>query len=83
MYHAGDGVTRDFVEAVKWYRKAAEQGYVEAQWSLGYMYDKGDGVTQDYAEAVYWYRKSAEQGNEGAKSDLAVLSGDEAAGGKD
>jgi TPR repeat protein len=25
-YETGDGVTQDYAEAVKWYRKAAEQG---------------------------------------------------------
>ncbi len=49
-------------EAVKWYRKAAEQGYAKAQYNLGSMYDMGLGVPQDYEEAVKWYRKAAEQG---------------------
>ena len=26
----GDGVTQDNAEAVRWYRKAAEQGYADA-----------------------------------------------------
>jgi len=39
-------------EAVKWFRKSAEQGLAEAQHSLGEMYDYGKGVTQDDAEAV-------------------------------
>ena len=30
--------------AVKWYSKAADQGYVEAQRSLGLMFDQGQGV---------------------------------------
>jgi TPR repeat protein len=31
MYATGQGVPQDHVEAVKWYRKAAEQGYAKAQ----------------------------------------------------
>jgi TPR repeat protein len=31
----------DYAEAVKWYRKAADQGYAEAQLNLGMMYDEG------------------------------------------
>jgi S1-C subfamily serine protease len=50
-------------EAVKWYRKAAEQGFLPAQVSLGYMYYEGQGVEQDYAESLKWYRKAAEQGD--------------------
>ena len=32
----------DDKEAVKWYRKAAEQGFVYAQFNLGMMYRKGE-----------------------------------------
>ena len=41
---------------MKWYRKAAEQGDVYAQFNLALMYDNGkDGVNQeDYKEAVKW-----------------------------
>jgi len=31
MYYKGQGVKLDYQEAVNWYRKAAEQGGVEAQ----------------------------------------------------
>ena len=30
MYNYGLGVTKDRAETVRWYRKAAEQGYAEA-----------------------------------------------------
>ena len=39
MYTDGEGVKQDIKEAVKWFRKAAEQGYASAQYSLGSMYD--------------------------------------------
>ena len=32
------GVAKDQVEAVKWYRKAAEQNYARAQYNLGVCY---------------------------------------------
>jgi TPR repeat protein len=35
----------DCEEAVSWYRKAAEQGYAEAQFNLGIMYATGEGIT--------------------------------------
>ena len=53
---------QDYAEAVKWYRKAAEQGYADAQLSLGFMYVNGKGVPQDGAEAVRWIGKAASQG---------------------
>jgi TPR repeat protein len=39
-------------EAVKWYRKAGEQGYADAQFELGRCYSEGLGVAKDNAEAV-------------------------------
>ncbi len=35
------GVARDEAEAVKWYRKAAEQGDAEGQLGLGLCYEYG------------------------------------------
>jgi TPR repeat protein len=60
--HAMEGVTQDFTEAAKWYRKAAEQGWTLSMPKLAAMYENGRGVPQDYTEAVKWYRKAAEQG---------------------
>ena len=48
MFLEGLGVPQDYTEAVNWFRKAAEQGYAQAQYKLGVMYDEGLGVTQDY-----------------------------------
>ncbi len=73
MYSNGQGVPQDYAEAVKWYRKAAEQGATEAQNSLGFMYYKGRGVPQDYAEAVKWFRKAAGQGHSRAQSNLGLM----------
>ena len=67
MYDQGEGVKQDYAEAVRWYRKAADQGDADAQFCLGVMYYNGNGVKQDYAEAVRWYFKAAEQGHEEAK----------------
>jgi WD40 repeat protein len=48
---------------VTWYRKAAEQGNADAQYSLGFMYENGRGVPRDDTAAASWYQKAAEQGN--------------------
>ena len=63
----------DLEEAVKWYRKAAEQGNSRAQYELGYCYIKGKGVAQDRNEAIKWYRKAAAQGNASAELRLKEL----------
>ncbi len=73
MFQRGYGVSQDYAEAVRWYRKSAEQGNEAAQCNLGFMYEKGFGVGQDYAEAVRWYRKSAEQGISRAQNNLGVM----------
>ena len=46
MYYNGRGVKQDDFEAVKWYRKAAEQGDADAQANLGSAYGAGRGVRQ-------------------------------------
>ncbi len=69
-YYHGHGVTKDYSEAVNWFRKAAQQGNADAQFKLGACYEEGLGVTQDYNEAVKWYRKAAEQGFAAAQKSL-------------
>jgi len=57
---------------VKWYRKAADQGDVNAQYNLGQCYREARGLRKDYAEAVKWYRRAAEQGDAGAQYELGA-----------
>lgn len=71
-YYFGRGVTRDFAEALKWYRMAGDHGYAAAHNNIGQMYMKGEGVPRDPAEAVKWYRKAAEMGDAPAQSNLGV-----------
>jgi TPR repeat protein len=47
MYDRGAGLTKDEGEALKWYRKAADQGYADAQLSLGARYFAGRVIPQD------------------------------------
>jgi len=49
-----------FPEALKWFRRSAEQDDPDAQNSLGQMYEDGRAVTQNYSLAAKWYRKAAE-----------------------
>jgi tetratricopeptide (TPR) repeat protein len=73
MYESGHGVRQDFVEAAKWYRKAADQGEARAQYNLACLYGQGQGVALDHAESVKWYRRAAEQGNPYAQNNLGVM----------
>lgn len=72
MYLTGEGVSQDYVEAVKWFRLAAAQGNVIAQYNLGVSYAYGQGVPKDYVEALRWYRLAAAQGKAIAQFSLGV-----------
>lgn len=76
MYKYGDGVKKDYEEVVRWYRKAAEQGYSRAQCNLGYMYEVGTGIEKDKDESIKWYRMAAEQGNSNAQCNLGIIYGE-------
>jgi hypothetical protein len=73
MLANGQRVPQDNGEAVRWYRKAADQGDATAQYALGFMYRRGQGVPRDYAEAARWYRKAADQGDETAQIVLSEM----------
>ena len=80
MYANGQGLGRDDAEALRWYRKAAEQGNAYAQMDLGSMYLDGRGVGQDPAEADRWFKRAldwlqdaAERGEAIAQWRLAVM----------
>lgn len=75
-YCKGEFVTKNELEALKWWRKSAEQGYLKAQCELANCYAFGKYVAQDKAEAVKWYRKAAEQGNADAQYALGSYCAD-------
>jgi len=64
MYYVGfGGVSKDGKEAVKWYRKAAEQENAYAQQVLAGFYYTGDIVEQDQVTAWAWANILFENGN--------------------
>lgn len=69
-YYKGNGVPRDYAEAVKWYRLAADQGQAKSRFMLGVIHERGQGMSPDYFEAVKWYRAAAEQGYIPAQYEL-------------
>ncbi|MCL5059879.1 MAG: sel1 repeat family protein [Candidatus Thermoplasmatota archaeon] len=48
-------------EAVRWFRKAADQGSAAGEFGLGRMYAAGEGVEKDAGKAVFWIRRAAEK----------------------
>jgi TPR repeat protein len=55
-YDHGQCAPQSYVEAVKWWHLAAEQGYAAVQISL-------EGWLEDYAEALKWLLPAANKGN--------------------
>jgi tetratricopeptide (TPR) repeat protein len=71
--HLYESSQKDYVEAVKWFRKAAEQGHALAQYNLGCCYDNGYGVSKDYLVAAKWYRKAAYQNFAPSQYSISLL----------
>jgi endonuclease YncB( thermonuclease family) len=60
----GIGVEVNHREAVKWFRKSAEQGNGDGQSCLGTAYNNGDGVAKDFEEALKWALLAQKNGKE-------------------
>ena len=73
MYAEGKGVTKDYEDAVEWFRLAAEQGLADAQYNLGKMYEEGKGVIQDYTFSHMWWNIAGSQGKEGARKKRDIV----------
>jgi hypothetical protein len=73
-------VPQDAVQAVKWFRLAADQGDARAQLNLGIMYDNGQGVPKDYVEAHKWFNLAAASVSSGDTRERAVKNRDRVAG---
>jgi TPR repeat protein len=81
-YEYGIGVQTNHAEAMRWYRKAAEQyrkaveqGLATAsqEFELGSLYEDGLGVTKDYGEALKLYNLAANQGSAAAQLSLGRM----------
>jgi eukaryotic-like serine/threonine-protein kinase len=69
-----DGLPRDEVKAVEWYRKAANQNFAKAEVNLGDMYYYGrGGLLQSYLDALSWYLKAAQQDAPDAQYRLGYM----------
>jgi hypothetical protein len=65
-------VEKNLIEAEKWYRKSANQGYAKAQFSLGNLYQNGAALPQNDSKAFEWYEKAAKQGHAEAQCFLGT-----------
>ena len=61
-YFKGEGVAKNYPEAVKWFQKAAERGHPGGIYMLAICYDNGLGVAKDFETALKLLRQAAEVG---------------------
>jgi uncharacterized protein len=67
MYRTGDGVGKDYQEAMRWFHLAAKQGNSAAMFNLGAAYYNGDGVPEDLDLSYAWFLLALEAGSAPAK----------------
>lgn len=77
MYRKGEGgAPQNYKEAVKWFKKAAEHGYVGGgiQIVLATMYHEGKGgVPKDNVKSYMWLNMAASQGNKLAVEVKSIM----------
>lgn len=72
-YLEGRHVARNPELAFDWFRKAADQNYIPAQYRLGTLFEKAIGTSEDMRAAALWYGRAAEGGHVRAMHNLGVL----------
>ena len=63
----------DYVEAMRWFLEAADQGSVGAQFALGCMHCNGEGGSQNFTEGTEWLIRAADQGHDAAQEYLGRI----------
>lgn len=56
-YKYGDSVAKNVARTLAWFRKAAEQGHLQATYWIADAYCDGEGVRRDRRKAVRLYKK--------------------------
>lgn len=62
LYYDGKGVMEDNAQALKWFRKSAENNHSQAQYNLAIMLASGIGIDADLVEAYAWLKISQSNG---------------------
>ncbi len=70
LYSDGLGVDQNLAEAMRLFRRSAEQGNPDGQNAMGYSYMMGDGVEKNFDTARLWLNKAAAQGSTKAYRSL-------------
>ncbi len=72
-YATGEDIPQDYGVAVHWFLKAAEQGHVGAQDTLGAYYWLGHGAPKDVTKAYFWSVLARAAGKEASKVRVAFM----------
>ncbi|KGK00414.1 tetratricopeptide repeat protein [Thalassotalea sp. ND16A] len=72
-YQGSMGYEKDWREAFRLFKQAAEKGHPYAQLNLANMYKDGEGVAKDLQLAIFWYEKASLQQVTAAKYEYLRL----------
>jgi TPR repeat protein len=68
-----NGMTQSNNLAAHWYRKAAQQGHLSAQYNMAVLYLHGHGVDRDPVAAYAWLLLAADEGHKGSQELIKEL----------
>ena len=72
-YFYGIGMSRNYPEAARWFRLAADQGHPKAQTALGIIYAQGLGMPRNDRIALALFRKAASKGLDAGQNQLGMM----------
>lgn len=67
------GFKKDPHEALKWYMKSAEQGYLTAIYAIGTLYKSANLGPPDYDKAMEWFLKAGNLGYPNAQHSVGLM----------
>ncbi|PKY50670.1 hypothetical protein RhiirA4_467264 [Rhizophagus irregularis] len=73
FYELDKGVDKNERRAFEFYMKSADQGYIDAQYKVGYIYNYGTQIDIDKEKAFNYFKMAAKGGNVDAQYSLASL----------
>ena len=71
LYDNGNGVAKDYVQAMSWYKKADAAGNPGAAEHIGdLLFRRPRSDPGDYAQSINWYRKATNAGSAAAACNV-------------
>ena len=73
LYHSGQEIRWDIIQAKECHEKSADQGFLEAQLRWGSLYDFGKEISEDNSEVLKWYIQAAKIGHAESQAYLGKI----------